>query len=657
VIITSLALRNFRCYCGQHDPIDLTPGQSANTILIFGENMKGKTSLLQAVRWCLYGYATDRQGRQIPIVDPETKEQLLSRDAEAAGDYTLAVDMRFRHEGSDYQLRREASAAGIPPSGSSFQITRELKTGARVFAQNLIDPWIQNMLSDDVSRFFLFDAEMLEDYEDLLKDPQQETQAVKAAIEKIIGLPSLRCYTGLAALAEASEQRQNAHLRKREKYDELLRDVDRLRNDIKGKSYDIKELEGSRPKLQQDVNEAELAVRQNADIEAKIRELGLLDQQTEDEETRLDAAEASVAELLRDCWWLPAVPQLERRLSKLREERTAATQNIEGLCRLKELERSRASKKCSLCEAPLDHSNLKHVEDEIVQLKLKHFDQEFSAFLETFRRADIYERFNSQEEMATLRFLQKTAVDSQCAISEYESRANDIRSSMADRAYGDYSQKLERWQRFGDQLKKLDEAVSALQKERDDLNSELSTKQGKLNRLPDADPSLSIETAAYHFLTEVFSTAVDLFRDGLRAKVGADASDIFRRLTTEKAYQGLRVDENYGLSLLDSAGNAVPGRSAGAEQVVALSLIGGLNRAAVREGPVVMDSNFARLDKGHRRNVLQFLPYLGPQVIVLVHSGEMDRETDLAEAGVQVARAYEIVRVSETRSKVVPEAI
>ena len=36
-----------------------------NILVIFGENMNGKTSLLNAVRWALYGKARNRQKRVI----------------------------------------------------------------------------------------------------------------------------------------------------------------------------------------------------------------------------------------------------------------------------------------------------------------------------------------------------------------------------------------------------------------------------------------------------------------------------------------------------------------------------------------------------------------------------------------------------------------
>jgi hypothetical protein len=44
---------------------------------------------------------------------------------------------------------------------------------------------------------------------------------------------------------------------------------------------------------------------------------------------------------------------------------------------------------------------------------------------------------------------------------------------------------------------------------------------------------------------------------------------------------------------------SLPIVSAGSEQIVALSLIGALNRCATREGPVVMDTPFGRLDRRH----------------------------------------------------------
>ena len=49
-------------------------------------------------------------------------------------------------------------------------------------------------------------------------------------------------------------------------------------------------------------------------------------------------------------------------------------------------------------------------------------------------------------------------------------------------------------------------------------------------------------------------------------------------MSTQKSYRGLEINDNYGLEIIDASGGHVAVRSAGAEQIVALSLIDGLNR-------------------------------------------------------------------------------
>jgi len=123
-------------------------------------------------------------------------------------------------------------------------------------------------------------------------------------------------------------------------------------------------------------------------------------------------------------------------------------------------------------------------------------------------------------------------------------------------------------------------------------------------------------------------------------------------MTTQKSYRGLEINENYGLSIIDSAGHPVSIRSAGAEQVVALSLIDGLNRTGRSIGPVVMDTPFGRLDPHHRDNILRYLPTVTSQFVLLVHGGEIRPETDLASIKAKIGASYWINEISENQSSV-----
>ena len=157
----------------------------------------------------------------------------------------------------------------------------------------------------------------------------------------------------------------------------------------------------------------------------------------------------------------------------------------------------------------------------------------------------------------------------------------------------------------------------------------------------------------YQGLVAAIEEAVVSFAHELRSEVERVGTEIFLSLTSEEHYSRLVINDQYGLSIVDQRGWEISERSAGAEQVVALSLVGALNRSAVREGPVVMDTPFGRLDVSHRANILKFLPTMGPQVILLVQSGEIDEQRDLVHLDGTIGRRYRLVRDgAATRSRI-----
>jgi DNA sulfur modification protein DndD len=154
----------------------------------------------------------------------------------------------------------------------------------------------------------------------------------------------------------------------------------------------------------------------------------------------------------------------------------------------------------------------------------------------------------------------------------------------------------------------------------------------------------------YRDLGKVFADSIEKLREELRLSVAARASESFKTLTTQKAYSRLEINTNYGLTIIDEHGNPVTIRSAGAEQIVALSLIDGLARTGRAAGPVVMDTPFGRLDLHHRDNILRYLPTTTSQLVLLVHDGEIRRESDLAPIASRIGAEYEIKEVSPRHS-------
>jgi DNA sulfur modification protein DndD len=116
-----------------------------------------------------------------------------------------------------------------------------------------------------------------------------------------------------------------------------------------------------------------------------------------------------------------------------------------------------------------------------------------------------------------------------------------------------------------------------------------------------------------------------------------------------QAYQGIRIGRDYSVDLVGWLGESM-NTSEGGKQLVALSLIGALKRAAVRGGPVVLDSPVARLDLEHRANVLQtWVPQLGNQAILLVQSGELTQGQARDILGSRIGQEYRIYRPNGDR--------
>ena len=137
-----------------------------------------------------------------------------------------------------------------------------------------------------------------------------------------------------------------------------------------------------------------------------------------------------------------------------------------------------------------------------------------------------------------------------------------------------------------------------------------------------------------------------------KENVQRDATDLFTRIANDKAYVGLRINDNYGLNIVLQDGTVVPGRSAGYEHVVALSLIGALHKNAPLQGPIIMDSPFGRLDPTHKRNIVSVLPSMANQVMLLVYTDEIDEQLTRESLAGNLISEKRLTRVSSMHTRI-----
>ena len=111
--INSIHMENWMPFKGKQEVVFPTDDH-ANILIINGENMHGKTSLITAFRWCLYGEATSNNSRLIP------DHELLNSDAAKEGSKLLKVILNFEADDNSYELTRSISFDSTPPKSAVF---------------------------------------------------------------------------------------------------------------------------------------------------------------------------------------------------------------------------------------------------------------------------------------------------------------------------------------------------------------------------------------------------------------------------------------------------------------------------------------------------------------------------------------------------------
>jgi len=191
----------------------------------------------------------------------------------------------------------------------------------------------------------------------------------------------------------------------------------------------------------------------------------------------------------------------------------------------------------------------------------------------------------------------------------------------------------------------LEKALQSIQKGITDAGAKRDQATRLLGRVQGVDPKSVLEANFFGFTRAIFDRAIAAYREQARSRVETSASDLLLKMISDAgAYGGLRIGKDFSVDLLDPSGRPRE-TSEGGKQLVALALIGALKQAAVRGGPVVLDSPLARLDLTHRENVLNaWVQALDSQVILFVQSGELTQSDARRIMGRSIAREYRLTR-------------
>ena len=186
LFFVEIKLKNWIPYKGSQSLRFSPPQASKPLTLIRGVNKGGKSAIIRAFKWALYGNTGDLSEYQKPL-------ELLNRDAKNQDDYQFSVTLLLNYQGKNTEITRTMSPRGGVSliKNSDYEEAFQIKVEDTFLTGDKQELYIKEMLSEDISDFFLFDGEMLQEYKALVAS-RNTASKLKSQIQKSLRTPHIK---------------------------------------------------------------------------------------------------------------------------------------------------------------------------------------------------------------------------------------------------------------------------------------------------------------------------------------------------------------------------------------------------------------------------------------------------------------------------------
>lgn len=616
--------------------------------IIYGENMRGKTSLSHAIRYVFFGKVRDRNYRDTSL------HHLSNWENADEGVYGFKVILSFTHNGEQYELIRSCiprQALIFPPSSDQDYVEEcFLRRGGDVLSSEQRDFQLNQIMPEQISRFFLFDGELLQEYEELLRDESEMGRKIKGAIEHILGVPILTntraCLRDLLKAVQSQVSKTAQRDQKTRTLGNLLAELTLqqkvFEDDAEKQREELERLKDRKASIEEILKKTER-------FASLIDERDRLEKEVGDLEERQKQKEERLKDIMTEAWRSIISKKIiftyENIDQKIQLLQTKMMQNSLQQEKTRQIKLALQTDKCPICLHPLDEETIQHLTDlsNIDHPDVQPEDDDelhrllsLKLVLRNFSTINILPSVQELTEALDQCIVDRAA--KQDRIAEIDDNIRNLDQSEIRKIRSEYGENFreitlveEGMRQSAENIQKNEESIRDVERQ---LDKEKGIDLAKENRRRDL----------YDNLYNLFDEGVSVYRERLRKKVEKDATILFLELTGEPDYVGLQINENYGLAIVHKNSRIIPVRSAGAEHIVALSLMGALQKNAPLRGPIIMDSPFGRLDEVHTTQVVKALPSMADQVILLVYESELKPQAARNQLLGKLRSEYKMVR-------------
>lgn len=166
MIFNHIKLENFRQYKGAHQVVFSNPQKDGSITLIVADNGAGKTTFLQAFRYCFYGNLQNNKYVNLPNPNELISNNIVNEIHEGDSK-TVSVEIQFDHNMKKYVMRRETDYIKVGNRMELFNTRSSLSysteyDGYFTLNDEQADLEMLQILPSGLSHIFMFDGERME---------------------------------------------------------------------------------------------------------------------------------------------------------------------------------------------------------------------------------------------------------------------------------------------------------------------------------------------------------------------------------------------------------------------------------------------------------------------------------------------------------------
>lgn len=624
-----LSIENYKSFQFPTEIVFPVAADGRSIFLIGGMNGAGKTSIMEAITYCLYGGKVEEIYRNI------NRREKARGNAAVAFELTIEMD-----DGSELVVKRSWTAGAVsePKARDLSERLVVVRDGKRVSVQNqeIWQDFIRAAIPPGITQFFFFDGEKIQE---IAADDHSEVR-LKSSLEAALGIQYINRLASDIVYIKQEERKGFVEISDEDlefKQSELKREKSKLARKHQERDAVREELSTFKTQLEDAKKRFEAAFHAAPETRETMREQ---EKRRVQAANRLAQVESEVRGLCEKALPFSLAGKL---FGAIRRQIEVERESASGEA-IRENAAALAKRIVRVVEEPepiytetLSPERMQELERRIFRL-LKEGDPRAEVAkvldlsdrdaarvlnrMEALETSDVFLLRPLLEEVSALsaQIRQLEGLGRGAALTPTERELFEELQATMESCSTQIGRKTEQLRLIEEEVLALDKRIHEIELEIEKLYEKHNVSKEKADFIQECD---AIASVLNQFVVRLRKNKVHMLQE--------KTFEMYRLLSSRSGLiKDIAIDDKtFEVRITDRNGHEIrkSSLSAGEKEVFAVSLLWGLAQTSELKLPIIIDTPLSRLDSTHRDNIVNnYFPNAGEQVVILSTDTEIDAD-------------------------------